>query len=233
MYRHTRHTAESYCISPLNLVGADRDEDREMVGRQLAALLQRYRGSSAIVLALPAGGIVVASELARMLRLSVDVLVAREFSIVSHPTVAIGGLSEGGGLCINAAALRLPGISLQAIWQAARRAWSEQATLAALYRAGRALPVVGRRPVILVDDGLGSGLAQLAALQALHCAHARQCIVATPGGSATAAQQVEHHADMLVALWRDQDKQLPGAPRWRTPLDDATAAQILKRSRAR
>src|SRR5262245_51124264 len=77
----------------------DRYADRAAAGRQLAELLQRYRGSYAVVLALPPGGVAVAGELAHALRLPLDVLVARTFVIRAQPTLTAGALSEGGGLC--------------------------------------------------------------------------------------------------------------------------------------
>ena len=72
--------------------------------------------------------------------------------------------------------------------------------LVALYRHGRSLPLLQRRTVILVDDGLGNGLMQLAAVRALRCMHAARCVVATPYATPDALQRValhfagQHHA---------------------------------------
>ena len=89
-------------------------EDRVAAGRQLAQLLLPDRDSRALVLALPPGGVIVAGEVARALRLSLDVLVAREIAIRPYPALVAGALSEGGGLCLNRAIFRLPGASLNA-----------------------------------------------------------------------------------------------------------------------
>jgi putative phosphoribosyl transferase len=78
----------------------DRYADRAAVGRRLAELLLRYRGGRALVLALPPGGVAVAGELARALRLPFDVLVARELVVRPYPAVVAGALSEGGG-CVS------------------------------------------------------------------------------------------------------------------------------------
>src|SRR5690242_17637296 len=93
---------------------SDRYIDRFAAGAQLAERLHIYRGSRAMVLALPPGGVAVAQVVARMLRLPLDILVARELRVRPHPAVVAGALSEAGGLCLNGAALRLPGMSLQA-----------------------------------------------------------------------------------------------------------------------
>src|SRR5262245_572290 len=111
--------------------------DRGAAGRQLAQLLLPDRDSRALVLALPPGGVVVAGEVARVLRLPLDVLVAREIAIRPYPALVAGALCEGGGLCLNRAVFRLPGATLNAFWREARRTAREIATLIEIYRHGR------------------------------------------------------------------------------------------------
>jgi len=205
----------------------DRYADRAAAGRALAALLQQYRGGRAIVLALPPGGIAAGGELARALRLPLDVLICREFVIRPYPAIVAGALSEGGGLCVNAAVLRLPGVSLTGIWSEARRAYRENKSLIAVYRNGRALPSLGRRPVILVDDGLSNGLLQLAALAALRRWHPQRCIVATPYGTPSALGHIARMADELVTLAHSTDKRVAAITHWRHPLGDDDAAALL------
>ncbi|NOK58560.1 MAG: hypothetical protein GFH27_549279n366 [Chloroflexi bacterium AL-W] len=173
---------------------------REMIGRRLAEELYSHRNAGARVLALPAGGLIVAIEVARGLRLPLDVLVAKEFYTPEHPNIVAGGISEGGGLCFNAAIFRLPDVTVPVVWRAAHRALHQTNELATRYRGGRVLSALSRRLVILVDDGIGSGLAQLAALQAVRQRHPRRCIIATPGGAVSALQRVSQQADMVVSL---------------------------------
>ena len=140
-------------------------------GRQLAERLQHFRGSRALVLSMMPSGQLIAQEIARVLRLPQEILVARELHVQPYPDVAAGGISEGSGLCINRAALRLPGMSPLAIWAEAYIVRDQVELLVQQYRAGRPLPTCNRRSVILVDDRLGAGLAQLAALQVLRRLH--------------------------------------------------------------
>ncbi len=79
---------------------------------QLAQLLLPDRDSRALVLALAPGGVVIAGEVARALRLALDVLIVREITIRPYPALVAGALSEGGGLCLNRALFRLPGATL-------------------------------------------------------------------------------------------------------------------------
>lgn len=206
--------------------------DRACAGRQLATLLERYRGGRAVVLALPPGGVLVGGEVARALRLPVDVLLAREFAIRQYPFVVAGAVSEAGGLCFNRALLRLPRASLAAVWNETRRAQREVAALVAAYRSDRALPSLARHPVILVDDGLGSGLAQLAALVALRRFHPQRCIVATPGGTPAAQRCVAQWADELVLLGQGAGGADAGL-RWQSTLGDDDAAIAIRQYQAR
>jgi predicted phosphoribosyltransferase len=210
----------------------DRYVDRIAVGRQLVALLGQYRGRNAVVLALPPGGVTVALEVAHGLRQPLEVFIARTFAVRHHPALAAGALSEGGGLCFNAAALRVPGVTPGALWREARRTQEEISALARVYRRGRPLPPLTRRTVILVDDGLGDGLVQLAALYALRRQHPRRCIVATPYASNAAMQRVARRADVIVALSSVPDDEDSPLGHWRHSVGDDDAAILLDRLRS-
>lgn len=211
----------------------DRYADRLAAGRRLAERLQAFRGGRALVLALPPGGVVVAGELARALRLPLDVMLARAFSAPLYPAVVAGAISEGGGLCFNRMALRLPGITPASVWKEACRARCDLAALVAQYRGERGLTPLGRRAVILVDDGIGDGLIQLAALQSLHHAHVHHCVVATPRATAAAIHCIGHHADEIVALEIVEDALGDPAPHWRRLMGDDETPALFEQCRMR
>ncbi|HET9224451.1 MAG TPA: phosphoribosyltransferase [Roseiflexaceae bacterium] len=206
----------------------ERYADRGAAGRQLAQLLLPDRDSRALVLALAPGGVVVGGEVARALRLPLEVLVAREIAIRPYPALVAGALCEGSGLCLNRAVFRLPGATLNAFWREARRTAREIAALVALYRHGRSLPLLHRRCVILVDDGLGDGLMQLAAIRALRRMHAMRCVLATPSASPDAIQRVARRADLVIALSSTAAAQQEGHGHWGYPLDDDVAAVLAQ-----
>lgn len=214
------------------LIGCDdRYEDRAIAGRRLASFLGRFRGTHAVVLAIPPGGVAVAGELARSLRLQVDVIVAREFRVRADPLIAAGAISESGGLCLNGAILRLPDVTPAVIWNVVR---AEQATLPkliTLYRHGRPLPLDIRRPIILVDDGLGSGLAQLAAFQALRRYHPVTCILATPRADERILRVIRPWVDEVIALTIHSRDVVTTTDGWQMLLGDEDAAILLERYR--
>lgn len=168
--------------------------------RKLAELLQPYRDRQTLLLALPEECPSLSSELAQLLRLPLDTMVSHEFYLPGIPLVPAGALSEGGGLYFNAATLRLPGVQPLALWEAARQARHRVAWLLEQYRRGQPLPPVSRRTVVLIKTDLGSGLAALAAIQALHYAGIRRCVVVTAASTPPAAELVAARADTLLTL---------------------------------
>lgn len=76
--------------------------DRFDAGRALASRLSGYEGRpDVIVLALPRGGVPVAFEVARRLRLPLDVLVVRKLGFPGHEEVAMGAIATGGARVVN------------------------------------------------------------------------------------------------------------------------------------
>src|SRR5581483_10734726 len=71
-------------------------QDRADAGQQLAARLSAYGGGDTRVLALPRGGVPVASEVARELHAPLDVFVVRKIGAPGREELAIGAIASGG-----------------------------------------------------------------------------------------------------------------------------------------
>ena len=65
-------------------------KDRIDAGRQLAKRLLKYKGKSAIVLAIPRGGVIVGNEIAKALDTKLDIIVPRKIGSPDDPEFAIG-----------------------------------------------------------------------------------------------------------------------------------------------
>jgi putative phosphoribosyl transferase len=71
--------------------------DRFEAGRILAGALVQYAGrEDVVVLGLPRGGVPVAAEVAKALRVPLDVLVVRKLGAPGQEELAIGAIGEGG-----------------------------------------------------------------------------------------------------------------------------------------
>ena len=112
--------------------------DRCHAGLCLANELNAYRGDpTAVVLALPRGGVVVGYEISRALHLPLDVFITRKLSTPDNPEYAIGAVSETGALYLNPEAVEVFHLShddLEGLIEVQRQ---EIARRQALYRQGR------------------------------------------------------------------------------------------------
>ena len=98
-----------------------RFRDRHDAGRQLAALLGRYRSERPVVVGIPRGGVPVAAEIARALDAPLDVTVVRKIGAPQNPEFAIGALAEGGVHVLSDDLVRALGLSEEEIQQLTTR----------------------------------------------------------------------------------------------------------------
>ena len=70
--------------------------NREEAGRMLAGELSRYRNDpTALILALPRGGVAVGYQLSLALHLPLDVFMTRKIGAPGNPEYAIGAVADG------------------------------------------------------------------------------------------------------------------------------------------
>lgn len=174
--------------------------DRHDAGQRLAGQLTAYEGEDAVVLALPRGGVPVAAEVARALGAELDVIVARKIGAPGRPELGVGAIAEGGTPILDERSLRLLGLSPPDLEPTIAAEREELARRVARYRGDRALPELENRTVILVDDGLATGVTARAALQALRDRRPRQLVLAVPVSSPDTAEAMTTHADEVVVL---------------------------------
>src|SRR5580765_3361630 len=95
--------------------------DRRHAGRVLASRLTKYAGrNDVIVLALPRGGVPVASEVASALSAPMDVFLVRKLGTPGHRELAMGAIASGGVRVLNDDVVRWYGIPEAAIERVAR-----------------------------------------------------------------------------------------------------------------
>ena len=76
--------------------------ERPSLGRELAARLGAYRDrEDVVVLALGRGGALIAFDIARALRVPMDILVVRKLAAPGTPELSIGVIASGGTMVLN------------------------------------------------------------------------------------------------------------------------------------
>jgi erythromycin esterase-like protein/predicted phosphoribosyltransferase len=172
--------------------------DRVDAGQRLAALFDRSRLGEAVVLALPRGGVPVGYEVARVLRLPLDVLLVRKLGMPGHEELAMGAIASGGVRVINERVLAFGRVSDEMLDAVTSRERKELERREHAYREGREpVPIVNRH-VILVDDGLATGATMRAAVAALRLLGPSRITVAVPVASEEACRMIETVADDVI-----------------------------------
>ncbi|MHB1324569.1 MAG: phosphoribosyltransferase [Coriobacteriia bacterium] len=170
--------------------------DRVQAGRVLAETLRGRVGPDALVLGVPRGGVVVAAEVAHILGLELDVLVVRKIGAPGNPEYAVGAVDEEGHVVGGRSGI----VSRSYLEEAAREGREEIARRLRTFRRDRPPLDVAGREVVLVDDGIATGLTLLAALESLRRRRAARIVVATPVAAPDAANRLTATADDFVAL---------------------------------
>src|SRR4051812_12838484 len=100
--------------------------DRTQAGHLLAERLMKYADDpAALVLGLPRGGVPVASEVARQLRLPLDVLVVRKMGVPCQQELAMGAIAPDGVCVLNDELVELLGIESDTINEVRRQEQAE------------------------------------------------------------------------------------------------------------
>jgi putative phosphoribosyl transferase len=167
----------------------------------LAARLAEYRDrADVIVLALPRGGVPVAQEVARALRVPFDVYVVRKLGVPGHEELAMGAIASGGVRQVNRDVVEALGIPPSVLDAVAASEHVELERRERAYRGSRAPLTLAGKTVILVDDGLATGSTMRAAVMAVRQQQPARVVVAVPVGAVSTCADLATEADDVVCV---------------------------------
>jgi putative phosphoribosyl transferase len=170
--------------------------DRADAGRILAGMLAGFRGTDALLLAIPSGGVPVAATIATTLGLALDVAVVSKILLPWTSEAGYGAVAFDGSVLVDARAAARFGLSESDVREGTEAARSKVLRRLALLRADRPLELAGRT-VILVDDGIAAGSTLRAAVGALRGQGVGRLIVAVPTGHGRTLRDLAGAVDAL------------------------------------
>jgi len=172
--------------------------DRHDAGVQLAEKLRAYVDADAIVLALPRGGVPVGYEVAKALALPLDIFAVRKIGHPHAPEFAIGAVdSEGRTLFADA---EITSVDPQWLKGEVEQECAEAKRCANVYRSGQRELDVSGKTIIIVDDGVATGLTLRLAIASLREKKPRHIVAAIPVIPQDAREQIVTEADEVVAV---------------------------------
>ena len=177
--------------------------DRKQAGRLLATYLQKVielDRKNSLVLALPRGGVPVAIEVANVLNVPMDILVVRKIGHPFQPEYGIGAITEEGYYWADPGAIRISDIQPHQIQQTVEKEGLEVARRIKKYRNDEPLTSLMHKTVILVDDGLATGVTARVAAQYIRTKGAHKIILAVPIAPDNTAQSQPPEFDEVICF---------------------------------
>jgi putative phosphoribosyl transferase len=175
--------------------------DRSEAGTRLAEMLNRYKGQKElIVLGLARGGVVTAAEVARYLKVPLDVICPRKVGAPENPELALGAITETGEGFFNEALIAELKVSKKYLDAECAKEQKKAQMRMELFRKGRLPLQLRAKTVILVDDGLATGATMKAAILSLRKQKVEKIVVAVPVAPPDTAAEVQKLGDEFYCM---------------------------------
>lgn len=204
-----------------------RFHNRSDAGQHLAARLTAYANrDDVLVLAIPRGGVVVGYEVARALRVPLDVFIVRKIGAEHIPELAVGAIASGGIQLIDhdaVRALRMTPACLDAVLVRERAELNRRETA---YRGSRLAARIRGKTILLVDDGIATGASIRAAIAALRQRAPASIVIAVPVVDASVAAQLAPEADALISVLTPPH--LGSVGEWYEHFDQTTDEEVCR-----
>lgn len=177
-------------------------KDRKSAGKLLAKRLKDTKAD--LVIGIPRGGVVVAVEIAKELKLPMDILVTRKIGAPTQPELALGAVDPDGEVAWEKELINDLRLKINDLGNEVKEQWKEVKRREDVYRSTRThtrslLAKLDGRTVILVDDGAATGATVLAAVRYLK-RHGAKTVVGLPVASKDALWKISKEVDKIIVL---------------------------------
>lgn len=207
-------------------------KNRMEAGRHLAEGLSHYAGrEDTVVLGLARGGVPVAFEVARALKLPMDVFLVQKLGVPGHEELALGAIASGGVRVLNEDVLSYIDIRDDQIEHIAQKEQRELDRREQAYRGDRERVELKGKIGILVDDGLATGASMRAAVKALRKHEPHSIVVAVPTASEDTCAAIEALVDEMICA--DMPRPFYGVGAWYedfSQITDGEVRELLERA---
>lgn len=179
--------------------------NRQQAGKLLAERLMGRPFQDPLVLALPRGGVPVALEISHSLGAPLEVLIVRKIGAPIFPEYGIGAVTEDGHFWLDPQAMHYARADASEVEEILAKEKAEVERRIIRYREGRPLPSLRGRSVIIVDDGLATGVTARVACHYVKQQGAKEVFLAVPVCSPRTGLKLDKQVDELICLHEPED----------------------------
>jgi predicted phosphoribosyltransferase len=174
--------------------------NRTEAGAQLGELLRQRDWTDPVVLGLARGGLPVAAPVAAALGAPLDVAVARKIGAPAQPEFGLGAVTADGPAYYDRRSLAALGLTEDDLRAVCERERAEARRRLDRYRQSADPVRLTDRDVMLIDDGLATGVTARAALGQLRAASPRRLVFAAPVCAHDSRAEMRTEIDEVICL---------------------------------
>jgi putative phosphoribosyl transferase len=179
----------------------DKFIDRRKAGILLAQQLKNYANApDVIILSLPRGGVPVGFEVAKFLRVPLDIFIVRKLGAPNHKELAMGAIASGNTRVLNENVMLDCHVSDRELAEVEAAERQELSRREKIYRGDRPPLAIKNKVVILVDDGVATGATMRAAIMAIKQLEPKALVLAVPVGPRDTMAELKGLVDEIICL---------------------------------
>uniref|UniRef100_A0A7C3QSQ9 Phosphoribosyltransferase n=1 Tax=Leptospirillum ferriphilum TaxID=178606 RepID=A0A7C3QSQ9_9BACT len=199
--------------------------DRTSAGDFLARKILETGKTFDVVLGLARGGVPVAVPVAKTLRVPLFPMIARKIGAPWEKELALGALSENGGLYWNRELIESMDINPEAMQRLVDKARKEIREKVSRLRSGKSLPALSGKRIVLVDDGAATGATNFAAITDILAEEPEHLVVAVPVAPPEFEKKVRRMGAEPLVLHSPADFRAVGE--WYERFPEVTDGEVL------
>ena len=180
-------------------------EDRADAGKLLAAAIKRLNLRNKVVLGLARGGVVAAAEIAKVLKIPLEVVVFKKLGAPGNSELAIGAVGSHSQPYLDQELISQLQVTKEYLTGEIKRQRREAARRERLYRGKRKMINIKNKNVVLVDDGIATGATMLAAVAAIKKLKPKSLILAVPVAPPSSLVKLAPQVNRVLVLHQDEN----------------------------
>jgi putative phosphoribosyl transferase len=176
-------------------------QDREHAALLLIPRLEKLRGKQVVVLSIPRGGVPMGCVIAKHFGWEHGLLIAKKIGHPLNPEYAIGAVGSSMAY-VDEKHYDVPKSYIERELTRIRASITERESR---FMQGRPQPDIDGKTVIVVDDGIATGLTMRLSVQMLRKRNPARIIVAVPVAPPSSLKLVQQVADETIVLHADNN----------------------------